>query len=339
MKIVITGGAGYIGSHTIIEVLGKTNWEVISIDNYVNSTPSVYERIKSITGKSVKQYDSDLCDKAKTKKIFMDNPGIQGIIHFAALKSVPESIEQPELYFKNNIGSLENILECVSEFQISNFIFSSSCSVYGNIDKLPVDEETPLQESQSPYGETKRQGEILIQRFASVHSHVNFIALRYFNPVGAHPSGKNGEASIKPVLNIVPAITETAIGIRKSLHVFGNDYNTRDGSCIRDYIHVIDIADAHILALQYLLNGSNKMNYEIFNLGSGKGVTVFEAIKSFEKVSGQKLNYEIVPRRSGDVEAIYSNSEKAEKLLGWKPKFNIDQMMESAWKWQLSHNK
>lgn len=337
MKILITGGAGYIGSHTILEVLDKTNWEVISADNYLRSTADTFNRIKNISGKQVKNYDIDLCSLEKTKKIFSENKDIKGIIHFAALKSVPESVANPDLYFHNNNESLKNILTCIKEFGIKNFIFSSSCSVYGNIDKLPVNEETPLQPAQSPYAQTKKDGEKILSEFSKNNPEIHSIALRYFNPVGAHPSGKTGENPIGKPDNIVPAITQTAIGKLAQFSVFGNDYNTRDGSCIRDYIHVSDIAHAHVLALQALFESKIKNNFEIINLGSGNGVTVLEAIKAFEKVSGKKLNYKIAPRRAGDVEAIYSDSSKAKAMLGWAPKYNIEEMMETAWKWELNN--
>jgi UDP-glucose 4-epimerase len=338
MKILITGGAGYIGSHTIIDVLEKTKWEVISADNFLRSSPKTFERIKKITGKEIKNYNIDLCDLGKTRQLFEENKDITGIIHFAALKSVPESVANPDLYYHNNNESLKNILTCIKEFGIKNFIFSSSCSVYGNIEKLPVNEETSLPKAQSPYGHTKQMGEEMIQKFSKDNLGVFSIALRYFNPVGAHVSGLIGEVPIGRPDNIVPAITQTAIGKMEQFKVFGNDYNTRDGSCIRDYIHVSDIAHAHVLALQKLFEGEIKNNYEVINLGSGNGVTVLEAVKAFEKASGKKLNYIIAPRRGGDVEAIYSDSSKAEKLLSWKPKFNIDEMMKTAWNWQLNQS-
>lgn len=337
MKILITGGAGYIGSHTIIEVLARTNWEVISADNFMRSSPSSFDRIKKITGKQIKNYKADLCDLSASKKIISENPDIAGIIHFAALKSVPESVSDPDLYFHNNMGSLKNILSCIEGSKIKIFIFSSSCSVYGDIESLPVNEKTPLQKAQSPYGQTKQDGERMIEEFSKKHPDIHSIALRYFNPVGAHNSGMIGEIPIGSPSNIVPAITQTAIGKLKQFSVFGNDYKTRDGTCIRDYVHVTDIANAHVLALQYLISGKSKNNFEIFNLGSGNGVTVLEAIKAFEKASGKKLNYQMAPRRSGDVEAIFSDSTKAEKTLGWKPVFNIDQMMGTAWKWELNN--
>src|ERR1035437_3849012 len=338
MKILITGGAGYIGSHTILEVLEKTSWKIISADNFLRSAPATFDRIKKISGKQINNYNVDLCDLNKTKKIFSANPDIRGIIHFAALKSVPESVANPELYKHNNNESLKNILACIKESGIKNFIFSSSCAVYGNIDTLPVNENSPLQKAQSPYARTKQEGEKMIEEFSKDNPNIHSIALRYFNPVGAHVSGLTGEAPIGKPDNIVPAITQTAIEKLEQFNVFGNDYNTRDGSCIRDYIHVSDIAYAHVLALQALFEGRIKNNFEIINLGTGNGVTVLEAIKAFEKISGKKLNYKIAPRRAGDVEAIYSDSTKAHNLLGWKPKFNIEQMMESAWKWQLNQS-
>lgn len=339
MKILITGGAGYIGSHTILEVLEKSSWEIISADSFIRSTPVTFDRIKKISGKQIKNYNVDLCDLTKAKQLFSENPDIQGIIHFAALKSVPESVANPELYFNNNNESLKNILTCIKGFNIRNFIFSSSCSVYGNINKLPVNEETPLEKAQSPYAQTKKDGEKMLLEFSKMNPGIHSIALRYFNPVGAHLSGQIGEAPIGNYGNIVPAITQTAIGKLEQFNVFGNDYNTRDGSCVRDYIHVSDIAYAHVLALQSLFDGKIKNNFEIINLGSGNGVTVLEAIKAFEKASGKKLNYKIGPRREGDVEAIYSDSSKAKKLLGWIPKYNIEQMMETAWKWEQNNHK
>ncbi len=334
MKILVTGGAGYIGSHTILEILEQTTWDVISADNFLRSTPNTFERIKKISGKEIKNYNIDLCDLEKIRSLFIENKDIQGVIHFAALKSVPESVANPELYYSNNNDSLKNILACVKEFGIKNFIFSSSCSVYGNIKSLPVNENTPLEKTQSPYAETKVQGEKILLDFSKSNPTIKSIALRYFNPVGAHISGLTGEVPLGKPDNIVPAITQTAIGKLEQFNVFGNDYNTRDGSCIRDYIHVTDIASAHVLALQYLINSGNALNFDIINLGSGNGVTVLEAIKAFEKVSGKKLNYKIAPRREGDVEAIYSDSSKAKQLLNWSAKYNIEQMMDTAWKWQ-----
>jgi len=332
-KILVTGGAGYIGSHTIIELLEGGVYEPISVDNFSNSSPEVFQLIEKITNKSVKNYAIDLCDKSQTEQIFIENSDITGIIHFAALKSVPESVEQPLRYYHNNLESLGNILHCCQKFDIPHFIFSSSCSVYGNVEKLPVNEKTPLNQSESPYAETKKMGERILKDFVKT-TQTQLIALRYFNPVGAHISGWNGENPINPPTNLVPVITKTAIGEIKQLTVFGDDFNTRDGSCVRDYVHVSDIAEAHILALNYLKDKRNKSNLEIINLGTGNGVTVLEAIEAFERVSGIKLNYRIGERRAGDVEAIYSDITLSHEKLGWKPRYNLDDMMESAWKWQ-----
>lgn len=331
--ILVTGGAGYIGSHTIIELINN-GFEIISADNYINSSSETYERIKKITGKNIQHYAIDLCDAELTKKLFSENPKIKGVIHFAALKSVPESVEKPLLYYRNNFGSLINILECLKQFTIPHFIFSSSCSVYGNVKQLPVNEGTPTGDVECPYAYTKLAGERIIQDFSLITPEINSVSLRYFNPVGAHVSGLNGELPLHKPNNLVPVITQTAIGKINQMSVFGNDYKTRDGTCIRDYIHVSDIANAHVKALTYLIEKKQKTNYSLFNLGSGNGVTVLEAIKAFEKISGQKLNFKIAARRSGDVEAIYSDSSNALKLLDWKPKHNIESMMETAWKWE-----
>ena len=338
MKILITGGAGYIGSHTIIEILESTGWTPVSADNFINSYPDTFERIRKITGKTVVNHQVDLCDLNATRNIFVSEGYIDGVIHFAALKSVPESVANPELYYRNNNESLKNILACLKAFNVPSFIFSSSCSVYGNIRELPVNEESPIQEAQSPYGHTKQMGEEIIQSFSKENPGISSIALRYFNPVGAHPTGLIGERSKRKNNNLVPAITETAAGLMECVTVHGSDYETRDGSCIRDYVHVSDIASAHVLALKYLAEKKNHKNFEIINLGTGNGVSVFEAIKAFEKASGMKLNYKVGPRREGDVGAIYSDSTKATKELGWKPKYSIEEMMSSAWKWQLSQS-
>ncbi len=332
-KILVTGGAGYLGSHTIIELLEGGIYEPISVDNFSNSSPEVFRLIEKITNKSVKNYTVNLCDKSQVEQIFIENPDITGIIHFAALKSVPESVEQPLRYYHNNLESLGNILHCCQKFAISHFIFSSSCSVYGNVEKLPVNEKTPLNQCESPYAETKKMGERILTDFVKT-SQTQLIALRYFNPVGAHISGWNGENPINSPTNLVPVITKTAIGEIKQLTVFGDDFDTRDGSCVRDYVHVSDIAEAHILALNYLKDKRNKSNLEIINLGTGNGVTVLEAIEAFERVSGIKLNYRIGERRAGDVAAIYSDITLSHERLGWKPRYDLDDMMESAWKWQ-----
>lgn len=334
-KILVTGGCGYIGSHTIIELLQGDQYEPISVDNFCNSSPKALENIKKITGKTVKNYNVDLCNRSDTQGIFDENPDIKGIIHFAALKSVPDSVADPIFYYSNNMGALFTILYMCQKYEIKNLIFSSSCSVYGNVETLPVNEQTPLNQSESPYAETKKMAERVIQDYTKICD-CQVIALRYFNPVGAHISGLNGESPINTPTNLVPVITKTAVGEIEQLTVFGGDWNTRDGSCVRDYVHVSDIAQAHILALHYLKNQQNTSNFEIINLGTGHGVTVLEAITSFEKVTGLSLNYRIGERRKGDVEAIYSDISLSTQKLGWKPKYNLDDMMLSAWKWQKS---
>ena len=332
-KILVTGGSGYIGSHTIIELLQTTNYEVVSIDNQSNSSIVTYDQIEKITGKKIIHHSIDLCDMEATEKIFQLH-NFSGIIHFAAFKEVGESVENPLKYYHNNLNSLSNVLSLSKKHKVNNFIFSSSCSVYGNVTKLPVDENTPLPKAESPYAYTKQIGEIMIADFCKVNPQFNAIALRYFNPVGAHPSGLNGESPINKPNSLVPVITETAIGKRDKLFVNGGDYPTRDGTCIRDYIHVCDIANAHVLAMNYLMDNKNPLNYDVFNLGTGNGVSVLEAIHAFEKVSGKKLNYVIGPRREGDVIAVYSDSNKVEKAFGWKCKYSIDEMMATAWKWE-----
>jgi UDP-glucose 4-epimerase len=333
--IIVTGGAGYIGSHTIIELLENTDLNVVSVDNFSNSTADTYDRIKNITGKKITHYDIDLCDAVKTEAIFKSEKNIKGIIHFAAYKSVPESVANPYKYYYNNINSLLNLLECCLKYNIPNFIFSSSCSVYGNINQLPVKETTPIGKAESPYAYSKQIGEEMLKDYSIAHPSFKIIALRYFNPVGAHMSGLIGELPINGPANLLPIITQTAIGQLKEMTVFGKNYDTRDGSCIRDYIHVSDIATAHIKAFNLLETQKTAKNYTVFNLGTGNGVSVFEAIHSFEKVSGKKLNYKVGEKRAGDVGAIYSDTALSEKELGWKTKYTLDEMMESAWKWEL----
>ena len=332
--VLVTGGAGFIGSHTIIELLNNGSYEVISADNFSNSSQQAYRQIESITGKTFKTYEVDLCDLRSSEKIFTENK-IDGVIHFAAFKAVGESVEFPLKYYHNNIGSLTNLLELCLKHKVSNVIFSSSCSVYGNIEKLPVDENSPLPKAASPYAYTKQIGEIMMEDVCFQNKLFKGIALRYFNPVGAHVSGIIGEWSLNKPSNLVPLITGTAIGKYPQLSVHGGDYPTRDGTNIRDYIHVTDIANAHVLALNYLIEGKNKTNYEIYNLGTGKGISVLEAIKAFEKVTGKKLNYKIGDRRPGDVVAVYSDSSKIEKAFGWKCAHNIESMMKTAWDWKL----
>ena len=334
-KILVTGGAGYIGSHTIIELLNN-GFDVVAADNYSNSTPQTYERIFQITQQRIAFEEIDLSNLQATQRFFQKHSEISGIIHFAALKSVPESVEDPLHYYGNNLNSLLNVLQCAVQFNIPNFIFSSSCSVYGNVAELPVNESTATGEIASPYAFTKLAGERILQDFIVKYKDYRGIALRYFNPVGAHISGKLGELPTNRPNNLVPLITQVAIGKLPMLRVFGKDYDTRDGTCIRDYIHVSDIAEAHVLALKHLFdNGADKARYSLFNLGSGTGTSVLEAIKAFEKAAGVQLKFEITERRPGDVSAIYSDSTLAKNTLGWIPKYTIDEMMASAWKWEL----
>lgn len=331
-KILVTGGCGYIGSHTIVDLI-ENGFDIISVDNNSRSNPHIFEGIERITGKNIKNYKVDLCNFDDTFAIFQENEDIEGIIHFAAYKAVNESVEKPLIYFDNNLNSLINLLKCVQEFNVPYFVFSSSCTVYGNPDHIPVTELTPPKPAESPYGYTKQMGEQIINEFAkSAGTHC--ILLRYFNPVGAHPSNNIGEMPIGKPQNLVPAITQTAIGKLNKMFVYGDDYDTRDGSCIRDFIHVCDIAHAHTLALQYLQKQISLTLCEVFNLGTGNGVSVLEAIHSFEKVSGVKLNYEIGPRRVGDVIAIYANNDLAKTKLGWDPKYSLDEMLRTAWEWE-----
>ena len=334
MKVLVTGGCGYIGSHTIVDLINN-GFDVVSVDSNIRSTTQLLEGVEKITGKKIRNYKVDLCNLEDTHAVFHENRDIVGVIHFAALKTVPESVADPLFYFHNNLASLVNILKCVKEFNIPNLVFSSSCSVYGNATELPVVETSPLLEAQSPYARTKQMGEQMIRDYSKVNT-TQSILLRYFNPVGAHPSGLIGELPLGRPDNLVPFITQTAIGKLPKLTVFGHDYDTRDGSCIRDYIHVMDIANAHTKALQYLLAKNNKDNCEVFNLGTGNGVTVLEAIKAFEKISGVKLNYELGPRRPGDVIAIYANNTKAKEELGWVASTGIEDMMRTAWQWEVA---
>jgi UDP-glucose 4-epimerase len=331
-KILVTGGCGYIGSHTVLDLVGH-GYEVISADNQSRSDFRLLEGVEKLTGKKIKNYKVDLCDFDDTHAIFAENDDIAGVIHFAAFKAVGESVEKPLLYFHNNLHALINLLRCVEEYKVPYFVFSSSCTVYGNPDSIPVTEETPQKKAESPYGLTKQIGEQIIQEFARA-SGTNCILLRYFNPAGAHPSAQIGELPFDRPQNLTPVITQTAIGKIPQMTVFGNDYPTRDGSCLRDFIHVCDLAHAHTLALQYLINGRSKSNCEVFNLGTGNGITVLEAIHAFEKVTGQQLNYVIGPRRPGDVIAIYANKDKAEHELGWKPRFTLEDIMQTAWQWE-----
>ena len=332
--ILVTGGCGYIGAHTIVDLL-EHGFEVISADNLSRASEHSLSGIEKITGKKIKNYCVDLTDAAATENIFLENPSIIGIIHFAAYKAVGESVEKPLEYYENNIFSLVHLLKMAVKYNAKHFIFSSSCTVYGNPEAIPVTEQTELKPAASPYGATKQMGETIVRDTAYVQP-LSTILLRYFNPVGAHPSTAIGELPIGRPQNLVPAITQTAIGKLDTMQVYGDDYDTRDGSCIRDYIHVCDIAHAHTLALQYSIKNNPIKSCEVFNLGTGNGITVLEAIKAFEKVSGVALNYKIGPRREGDIVAIYANNDFAVKKLGWEIKFSLEDMMRTAWAWEQS---
>lgn len=331
-KILVTGGGGYIGSHTLVDLI-ENGFDVISIDNFSRSFASSLEGVEKITGKKVKNYKIDLCDINSVRQVFKENSDIVGVIHFAAYKSVPESVEHPLRYYRNNMDSLYNILECCAENDIKSFVFSSSCSVYGNPASLPVTEATPIPKAECAYAASKQMGEVVVEDLAKRFS-MPSIALRYFNPVGAHESAIIGERSPDKPNNLMPIVTQTAAGIMDKMFVWGNDWDTRDGSCIRDYIHVMDIANAHTKAMEYLLSNEEKPIYDVLNLGSGNGVSVIEAIESFERVSGEKLNYEMGPRRAGDVMAVYADNSKAKELLNWEVRYDTDEMMRTAWAWQ-----
>lgn len=332
MKIVVTGGLGFIGSHTVVE-LQNEGFEVIAIDNLSNSSIEVLDGIERITGKRPIFENIDLRNKAAVQDFFRKYNDTAGVIHFAASKAVGESVENPLLYYENNINALVYILQEMTNLPKANFIFSSSCTVYGQAEKMPITEDASVQPAMSPYGNTKQIGEEIIFDVANV-TNLNSVLLRYFNPIGAHSSAEIGELPLGVPQNLVPFITQTAFGLRKELSVFGDDYPTPDGTCIRDYIHVVDLAKAHVIALQRLLENKNQEKVEIFNLGTGTGSSVLEVITAFEKVSGQKLPYKIVPRRSGDVITAYANTDKANDVLGWKSKLNLEDALASAWKWE-----
>ncbi len=329
-KVLVTGGLGFIGSHTVVELINSDH-EVVIADDLSNARIEVLDGIAQITGVRPDFEKIDLTDFEATKALFKKYQ-LDAIIHFAAKKAVGESVSEPLLYYRTNLTSLINLLELSKSEGVESFVFSSSCTVYGEPDILPVTEETPLKKAESPYGNTKQVGEEIIVDFSKSFSDVRAIALRYFNPVGAHDSALIGELPLGIPNNLVPYITQTAIGIREKLSVFGDDYNTSDGTCVRDYIHVVDLAKAHVKALDYA--HQMKQSYDVFNLGTGKGVSVLEVIRSFEKVSDQDLNYEIIGRRPGDVEKTYADTTKANKILGWQAEKSLDDMMFSAWKWQ-----
>lgn len=336
-SILVTGGCGYIGSHTLVDLIDN-GYDVVSVDNLLNASEDALQGVEAITGRRVVNHRIDLADREPTLELFRQH-NFTGVIHFAALKLVGESVEQPLRYYRNNLNSLLNVIEGMALTGVRHLIFSSSCSVYGNTDALPVTEQTPRREAESPYARTKQMGEDMLYDYCRTAPNFQSILLRYFNPAGAHPSALLGEAPTNVASNLVPVITETAIGRRQKMMVFGDDYATRDGSCIRDYIHVMDLAHAHTLALDYLREGRNRENLELFNLGIGEGVSVLEAIEAFKRTAGKELNYEIGPRRPGDVVAIYANNQQAAERLGWQPQYGIDDIMKSAWAWEEARSR
>ncbi|MFS4416404.1 UDP-glucose 4-epimerase GalE [Maribacter sp. 2307ULW6-5] len=333
MKIVVTGGLGFIGSHTVVELQEK-GFEVVVVDDCSNSDEKVLDGIEAITGKRPLFEKLDLKERQRVEDFFSRHADVAGVIHFAASKAVGESVDKPLLYYENNIGSLVYVLKELCKQRRASFIFSSSCTVYGQGDEMPITEEAPIKEAESPYGNTKQIGEEIIRDTCNVNPGLNAIALRYFNPMGAHPSAQIGELPVGVPQNLVPFITQTGIGMREQLSVFGDDYPTPDGTCIRDYIYVVDLAKAHVVALERLLASKNRENYEVFNVGTGTGSSVLEAIQSFERVSGKKLNYKIVARRPGDITTAYADTTRANEVLGWKAKYTLDQAMKSAWEWE-----
>jgi UDP-glucose 4-epimerase len=332
MKVLVTGGTGYIGSHTVVE-LQQQGYDVIIVDNLSNSSAGVAERITMITGIKPELQVFDLCDAVKTDRLFGENSDINAVIHFAAHKSVVESVKDPLKYYKNNILSTINLLQGMVKYGIKNIAFSSSCTVYGQPEILPVTEDSPQLKAESPYGNTKKIMEDIIADAVKA-SDLNAISLRYFNPIGAHETALIGEAPSDVPDNLVPYLTQTAVGLRPFLRVFGSDYSTPDGTPVRDYLHVVDLAKAHVAALKRLENGKSGRRYEVFNLGTGQGISVLEIIQSFERVSGMKLNYQIVERRPGDIEKIWADPSFANKELGWKAEKSLDEMMLSAWNWE-----
>ncbi len=332
MKVLVTGGLGFIGSHTVVE-LQNEGFEVVIIDNLSNSSEEVLKGIVAITGKTPLFEKMDLREKSAVQNFFKKYSDIAGVIHFAASKAVNESVENPLLYYENNINTLVYILQELQQKPEAHFIFSSSCTVYGEADVMPITEDAPIKAALSPYGNTKQIGEEIINEVCKV-SGINSILLRYFNPMGAHPSAEIGELPIGVPQNLIPFITQTGIGLRKELSVYGDDYPTPDGTCIRDYIHVVDLAKAHVVALQRLLGKKNIEKVEVFNLGTGTGSSVLEVINTFDSVSGQKLPYKIVGRREGDIISAYANTDKANEVLGWKAQSTLEQALTSAWKWE-----
>jgi UDP-glucose 4-epimerase len=335
-KILITGGAGYIGSHTAV-ALSEAGFDPIVIDNYSNSDKSALQGIKNILNADITQYEGDCNDAGLMEKIFSEN-AISGVIHFAAYKAVGESTEHPLKYYQNNVGSLMVLLEVMKKHQVKDLVFSSSCTVYGQPDENPVQESTPRKAAESPYGNTKKICEDILVDYVKSKAPIRVVALRYFNPIGAHATSEIGELPLGVPNNLVPFVTQTGVGLREQLTVYGDDYDTADGTCIRDYIHVVDLAEAHVKSIQYLQDKPENF-YDLFNLGTGNGNTVLEVVKTFEKVSGKSLNYKIGPRRPGDVEKVWANTEKADKVLGWKSRLTLEDALRDSWNWQLKLSK
>lgn len=333
MKVFVTGGTGYIGSHTVVE-LQQNGFEVVIADNLCNSNIKVLDGIEQITGIRPEFEQIDLSDADKVQDFFSRHQDIVAVIHFAALKAVGESVQKPLEYYRNNLNSLMNVIVGMREFGIKNLVFSSSCTVYGQADVLPVTEQTPRKQAESPYGNTKAMCEDIMRDVAKVEKEMNLLALRYFNPIGAHPSSCIGELPNGVPNNLIPYLTQTVAGIREQLSVFGDDYNTPDGSAIRDYIDVVDLARAHVVAIRRLLVGKNKTNYEYFNIGTGNGVSVLELIHAFERATGEKVNYKIVGRRAGDIEKVWADTTLANNELGWRAVQSIEDTLANAWKWQ-----
>ena len=331
-RILITGGTGYIGSHTAVELIHQ-GYEVVIVDDLSNSEYRTIESIEKITGTKPRFYQFDLRNSPSLEKLFKDNK-FDGIIHFAAKKAVGESVEKPLLYYDVNLNSMLNLLKLMELYKVSNLVFSSSCTVYGQPSRLPVTEDTPFASAESPYGHTKQIGEDILNHTTRTNGSLQALSLRYFNPVGAHPSALIGELPIGMPANLVPFITQTVAGLRSKLKVYGNDYNTSDGTAVRDYIHVVDLAKAHVRAIERMLNHEQKKSYEYFNIGTGKGSSVLEVIQTFEKINHTKVPYEIVDRRAGDIVKIYADTTRANNELNWKAQLNLDDMMKSAWKWQ-----
>jgi UDP-glucose 4-epimerase len=332
-KILVTGGTGYIGSHTVVELLEEGK-EVVIIDNLSNSERDVLDGIRAITGKTPHFEEVDLRDREAVLGVFKKHPELEAIIHFAAFKAVGESVEKPLAYYENNLLSLIHLLEAMKLFKVPHMVFSSSCTVYGEPDSLPVDESAPIKKANSPYGNTKQICEEILQDTLVSDPELNVISLRYFNPIGAHPSALIGELPIGIPNNLVPFVTQTAAGVREVLRVFGDDYNTPDGSAIRDYIHVVDLAKAHMVAIYRMLGNRQRSAFEVFNLGTGKGLSVLEIVRAFEKATGQKVNYQVVGRREGDVEQVYADTRYANEELGWKAEKGIEETLLSAWNWE-----